>query len=414
MTYAVKEKPGVMGDGAAVCNAAILRNILKNYPKDYKNWTLRAIFSVLLISYFCYTIYKGPVLILITTLFIQVQCFSETIDIGFRANKIPERIWFRCMPWYFLVVVNYFMTGEVLMEYFGIFIPKYAFLRALVDYHRFLSFCMYFLGLTGFLVSLVRKHDMQQFSLLIWTHVALILIVVQSYMVVKTIFEGLIWLILPITLVSCNDITAFIFGKLFGRTSLTPLSPKKTWEGFMGAAVSTVAYGNFISFILCKHQYFICPIEYIDIGGNIVMSTNCTPSILFQQQRYKFAYNLFGALKIQGVLLSYPFVFHAFCLSLFAALVAPIGGIFASGLKRAFHVKDFAATIPGHGGILDRFDCQYLMITFVNVYITSFIKAASPEKVFAKVLTMDVGQQIEFYRGLEQLLSNQKLLNVTN
>ena len=35
-----------------------------------------------------------------------------------------------------------------------------------------------------------------------------------------------------------------------------------------------------------------------------------------------------------------------------------LGGFFASGFKRAFELKDFGDTIPGHGGITDRFDCQ--------------------------------------------------------
>ena len=40
--------------------------------------------------------------------------------------------------------------------------------------------------------------------------------------------------------------------------------------------------------------------------------------------------------------------------------------------------QDFGDTIPGHGGIMDRFDCQYLMATFVNVYIASFIRYVVP------------------------------------
>ena len=58
----------------------------------------------------------------------------------------------------------------------------------------------------------------------------------------------------------------------------------------------------------------------------------------------------------------------------FASLIAPFGGFFASGVKRAFHIKDFGQSIPGHGGMTDRMDCQFLMGLFASIYYTSFIK----------------------------------------
>ena len=94
----------------------------------------------------------------------------------------------------------------------------------------------------------------------------------------------------------------------------------------------------------------------------------------------------------------FPFFVHTFFMSLFASIIGPFGGFFASGFKRAFKIKDFGDIIPGHGGIMDRssthlsvschqnlllvrFDCQFLMATFVNVYIHSFINIPTPGKV---------------------------------
>ncbi|KAI4821222.1 hypothetical protein KUCAC02_029164 [Chaenocephalus aceratus] len=78
---------------------------------------------------------------------------------------------------------------------------------------------------------------------------------------------------------------------------------------------------------------------------------------------------------------------HSIALSSFASIMGPMGpfgGFFASDFERAFKIKvGISDTIlptrsRGFGGIMDRFDCQYLMATFVNVYIASFISYVLP------------------------------------
>lgn len=67
--------------------------------------------------------------------------------------------------------------------------------------------------------------------------------------------------------------------------------------------------------------------------------------------------------------------------------------------------------IPGHGGVLDRFDCQVLMATFVNVYIYSFIREASPQKLLAQIYKLKPNEQLNFYHQLETHLYSQDLLS---
>ena len=98
----------------------------------------------------------------------------------------------------------------------------------------------------------------------------------------------------------------------------------------------------------------------------------------------------------------HPFQIHALAFSTFAAIVGPFGGFFASGFKRAFRIKDFGDTIPGHGGFMDRFDCQLLMASFVNVYFQSFVWTPSPNKLFNQLLTFRLEDQLEFLKLVEK------------
>ena len=143
---------------------------------------------------------------------------------------------------------------------------------------------------------------------------------------------------------------AYMFGFFYGRTPLTKLSPKKTWEGFIGGGVSTLVLGFVLAGILSRSQFLVCPLEYDDEKMSLV--TSCTPLPLFQ----KTVYTLPKPVSfLKRTLELYPFQLHSLILSLFASSIGPFGGFFASGFKRAFRIKDFAATIPGHGGFVVSF-----------------------------------------------------------
>ena len=49
-------------------------------------------------------------------------------------------------------------------------------------------------------------------------------------------------------MIICNDVMAYMFGFFFGKTPLIKLSPKKTWEGFIGGGLATVLFGLGVNF----------------------------------------------------------------------------------------------------------------------------------------------------------------------
>uniref|UniRef100_A0A1B0AQB3 Phosphatidate cytidylyltransferase n=1 Tax=Glossina palpalis gambiensis TaxID=67801 RepID=A0A1B0AQB3_9MUSC len=366
-------------------------------PDRWKNWVIRGIFTWIMICGFALIIYGGPLALMVTTLLVQVKCFQEIISIGYQVYRIHGLPWFRSLSWYFLLTSNYFFYGENLVDYFGVVINRVEYLKFLVTYHRFLSFALYCIGFVWFVLSLVKKYYMKQFSLFAWTHVSLLIVVTQSYLIIQNIFEGLIWFIVPVSMIICNDVMAYMFGFFFGKTPLIKLSPKKTWEGFIGGGFATVLFGLLFSYILCHYQYFVCPIVYSEELGS--MSMTCQPSYLFTPQDY--------SLKVLGIgktISVFPFIWHSIALSLFSSIIGPFGGFFASGFKRAFKIKDFGDMIPGHGGIMDRFDCQFLMATFVNVYISSFIRTPSPSKLLTQIYNLKPEQQLQIYSALKENL----------
>lgn len=116
-------------------------------------------------------------------------------------------------------------------------------------------------------------------------------------------------------------------------------------------------------------------------------------------------------------------------MSCFASLVAPFGGFFASGFKRAFDIKDFGHSIPGHGGMTDRMDCQFvilhllfafhplltgcvrfLMGVFTYVYYSSLIREhhVTVGSILQMIVSgLTVHEQLELMADLKRYLEGQ-------
>jgi len=123
-------------------------------------------------------------------------------------------------------------------------------------------------------------------------------------------------LIAYICIVWSNDVFAYLVGMAIGRRRLFErLSPKKSWEGFFGGLAGAVVAGVVVAHLM--HH------DYITWG----------------------------------------------VLAVVVAVTAVFGDLAESMFKRAADVKDSGALIPGHGGVLDRFDALLLSAPFVFVYM---------------------------------------------
>lgn len=156
---------------------------------------------------------------------------------------------------------------------------------------------------------------------------------------INNVNRGVFWFVLPCVLVGINDTFAYLVGKAIGHTPLIELSPKKTIEGFIG--------GGFFTIIL-----------------SIPLSS------------------LIRYITAESINISYT---DSIILGVIASFVAPIGGVIASGYKRAFKVKNFSRLIPGHGGVSDRIDCQLIMQLITNLYLISIVRKPTVQRFFDEI-----------------------------
>jgi phosphatidate cytidylyltransferase len=194
----------------------------------------------------------------------------------------------------------------------------------------------------------------------------------------SNLYRGMFWFLFPGFCVIFNDVFAYLFGMTMGKTMLIQLSPKKTVEGFMGGLCMTLVWGVCGTYLVSENPFFVCPKH--DVGIIPFEQLQCEFPSAFKPQpfyvpfdvRLPFMETHFDQ-NMDAFIMLKPVIIHAMVISIFASLIAPFGGFFASGIKRAFNFKDFADTIPGHGGFTDRLDCHGLMGVFVMIYLSQVV-----------------------------------------
>jgi len=135
------------------------------------------------------------------------------------------------------------------------------------------------LGFVLFVLSLRKGLYVYQFGQFAWTHMIIVTVLMQSSCFVANVFEGLIWFVFPVAIVFFNDIAAYLCGFFVGRTPLISLSPKKTWEGFIGGMLVTLAVSPFAAAWLQQYQWLVCPSSGpLRWAGGVV---RCDPDPLF-------------------------------------------------------------------------------------------------------------------------------------
>lgn len=151
--------------------------------------------------------------------------------------------------------------------------------------------------------------------LFLWFHSALNIFYFHRQMQYSNIF-----VLSVILMIWANDTFAYITGMLIGKHKLMPgISPKKTIEGFVGGVVFTGMTAFLCHRFLLRNDSIISVVDVIIIGLLI---------------------SVFGT----------------------------IGDLIESKLKRMADVKDSGHLLPGHGGVLDRFDAWFVALPAVDMY----------------------------------------------
>jgi len=239
-------------------------------------------------------------------------------------------------PWLFSLVV-FLVTAAALGEYFFVAFPRRRKERLMGIFFGLLIPLGIFLPSVGdpglwlggilmviFSIYLLLGGTLQErFQHLGWTLLGGFYIgyLVPHFVLLYRSSDGRAWLFFVLLVVMAGDTAAYFVGTWLGKRKLAPeISPGKTVEGAVGSVGASVLAGV--------------------LGGRFLL-----PGLAWTE-----------TLLLSSIL----------------SLLGQTGDLFESWIKRVFSVKDSAALLPGHGGLLDRMDSLIFPVVFATYYLRLF------------------------------------------
>ncbi|MBB6452890.1 phosphatidate cytidylyltransferase [Salirhabdus euzebyi] len=146
--------------------------------------------------------------------------------------------------------------------------------------------------------------------------VSVIYVGIGFYFLIQTREAGLVYIAYVFLVIWATDTGAYFVGRAIGKKKLWPIiSPKKTIEGFYGGIVLAVIVAAILQFLYPFHESMLIVI----------------------------------------------------LVTMILSIVGQIGDLVESAIKRFYDVKDSGSVLPGHGGILDRFDSLIFMMPVLHL-----------------------------------------------
>ncbi|GIV28233.1 MAG: hypothetical protein KatS3mg027_2047 [Bacteroidia bacterium] len=217
-----------------------------------------------------------------------------------------------------------FDKSYLYLKYFvSVLLILYPVFDNLMDGQRMYFYVLNFLGISLFIEFLFKKEfskALSEFFMLLY----ILIFLMSSLNVFYFSFQKNYIFYFPLSIVLmiwANDTFAYFTGMLFGKHKLMPeVSPKKSVEGFVGGVVFSIVVA------VLMFQFFLSDYNYWTIVDVVVIS---------------MIVGIFGT----------------------------IGDLIESKVKRLANVKDSGNLLPGHGGILDRFDAWYIAIPVIDIFL---------------------------------------------